>query len=545
MRTIEEMNNYFEALYALKSLYIWRYNGEVVTRQNIQDIYHEEHKSNPNSQYNSDYYTKKFIEATADPVHPRIASDCSGAFYQLHGSDTNAQGFYDDCTTKGNIATINPSVACMVFKGTPQNITHIGWNLGTGYTIEMESSATNCVKRKLSEGTWTYYGLPSWVDYSKNSTPNTTSIDTPVIPKVETTTPVVRNNIKCIDISHHNSLTDWNLLYSQIKDVIIRIGYRGSSTGALAIDNKFKEHITQAVSHKMQIGIYYYDQSINEAEAIEQADWCINMLKGYNITYPIYIDSEYANKEHTGRADGISVKQRTKNVIAFCERIKSKGYKAGVYASDSWFKSMLNFDEIKGYEIWVARYSTVKPSIPKYEGWQYGSEQFAWAVKPIDVNIFYKDYVSNVSTVVTNPTTNTKVKPLEQETELLCIATGNVYSHTSPDADASTRSVLIKNEELVNAVAVTSNGYWKLSTGNYVNGKYCHAVIGTVFNCNTVNVRSSADSTSKATDKVHNIIDSLNVGAQVSIMKTEKGFYKIKTSDGLVGYTSAKYIQIR
>ena len=94
-------------------------------------------------------------------------------------------------------------------------------------------------------------------------------------------------------------------------------------------------------------------------------------------------------KDHDGRADNISKDQRTKNIIAFCNTISNANKVSGVYASDSWFKSMLNFDQIKNYNIWCARYSTQKPTISKYDIWQYGSEQFIWGQKPIDVNWIY------------------------------------------------------------------------------------------------------------------------------------------------------------
>ena len=92
-------------------------------------------------------------------------------------------------------------------------------------------------------------------------------------------------------------------------------------------------------------------------------------------------------------------KQRTKNILAFCKKIQELGYPVGVYASDSWFKSMLNFDQIKNYNIWCARYSTQKPTIPKYDIWQYGSEQFIWAQKPVDVNYIYNLSTNNQNIV--------------------------------------------------------------------------------------------------------------------------------------------------
>ena len=201
------------------------------------------------------------------------------------------------------------------------------------------------------------------------------------------------NQIKAIDLSKYNIITDYKVMAQQIQYVFIRVGYRGSTSGQIIEDDLFKKHIENCISNGIKnIGCYFYDQSLNEKEAVEQAEWVLEKIKPYSekINLPIYIDSEYSNgTTHNGRADNISKDQRTKNIIAFCNTISDAGKISGCYASDSWYKSMVNFDQIKNYSIWCARYSTQKPDISKYDIWQYGSEQFIWGQKPIDVNWIY------------------------------------------------------------------------------------------------------------------------------------------------------------
>jgi hypothetical protein len=195
--------------------------------------------------------------------------------------------------------------------------------------------------------------------------------------------------IKAIDLSQYNVITDYKAMANEIQYVGIRVGYRGGTTGVIVEDKLFKTHIENCITNGIKnIFCYFYDQSINEQEAIEQANWVLDKIKPYNVTLPIYIDSE-AMKDHSGRADNISKEQRTKNIIAFCNTIINANKIVGVYASNSWFQSMVNFDQIKHFNIWCARYSTQKPTIPKYDIWQYGSEQFIWGQKPIDVNWIY------------------------------------------------------------------------------------------------------------------------------------------------------------
>ena len=216
--------------------------------------------------------------------------------------------------------------------------------------------------------------------------------------------------IKAIDLSKYNIVIDYGMLAQQIKHAIIRVGYRSSSTGNIVEDDLFKKHIENCLANGVTVGVYFYDQSINENEANEQAEWVMNKIKPYSVAMPIYIDSE-SSRNHTGRADNISKEQRTKNVLAFCNRIQELGHSTGVYASDSWFKSMLEFDKIKYFNIWCARYSTQKPTIPKYDIWQYGSEQFIWGQNPIDVNWIYNLPTSTQK--VENGANTDEIKPIE------------------------------------------------------------------------------------------------------------------------------------
>ena len=218
--------------------------------------------------------------------------------------------------------------------------------------------------------------------------------------------------IKALDLSKYNIITDYKTMASQISHIIIRVGYRASRSGIITEDNLFKKHIENCLANNMHVGIYFYDQSISEVEAIEQANWVIEKIKPYKIELPIYIDSEYSDsKTHGGRADNISKEQRTKNIVAFCNRIKLLGYNAGVYASNSWFKSMVDFNQLKDYNIWCARYSTTKPDIPKYDIWQYGSEYFIWSQNPLDVNWIYN--LSTNTQKVENGANTSEIKPLE------------------------------------------------------------------------------------------------------------------------------------
>ena len=136
-----------------------------------------------------------------------------------------------------------------------------------------------------------------------------------------------------IDISKHNGNIDWNAVKnSGVQYVILRCGYRGSASGVLVEDQKFKRNIQGATAAGLKVGIYFFSQAVNEVEAVEEASMTLSLIKNYRITYPVYIDVESAN----GRADGISKAARTSVINAFCQTIRNSGYTPGLYANKNW-----------------------------------------------------------------------------------------------------------------------------------------------------------------------------------------------------------------
>ena len=51
-----------------------------------------------------------------------------------------------------------------------------------------------------------------------------------------------------------------------------------------------------ALNAGLQVGAYFFTTAINEAEAIEEANWAADRLAGYNVTYPVAIDVEWRSK---------------------------------------------------------------------------------------------------------------------------------------------------------------------------------------------------------------------------------------------------------
>ena len=203
--------------------------------------------------------------------------------------------------------------------------------------------------------------------------------------------------LKVIDVSQWNGVITWPTVAKNVDAVIIRAGYRGyGSAGTLATDPKFKTNIQGAIAAKIPVGVYWCSQALSDAEAIEEANYCADLLRGLKIQYPVYLDSEHMGPNASGRADKISKARRTQYGITFCRAMKDHGYTAGLYCSESWYYDAIDgaaFDKA-GFEIWIAKYSSSKP---KYacDAWQYSDKgKIPGITGYTDMNHFYKDYAN-------------------------------------------------------------------------------------------------------------------------------------------------------
>ena len=189
-----------------------------------------------------------------------------------------------------------------------------------------------------------------------------------------------------IDVSKFQGSIDWNAVKADgITFAIIRCGYRGYGSGALVEDSTYRANIQGAINAGLKVGVYFYSQAINEAEAVEEASMVLSLVGGYSLPLGVYYDTESVAG---GRANAISAAERTACAVAFCETIRNAGYRAGVYSYASWFYNALNFANISKYNIWIAQYRDKLSFNYKYNIWQYtGSGRVNGISKPVDMNI--------------------------------------------------------------------------------------------------------------------------------------------------------------
>ena len=197
--------------------------------------------------------------------------------------------------------------------------------------------------------------------------------------------------MKGIDVSQWQGEIDWATVKAAgVEFALIRAGLRGyAPEGRLAEDARFRENAEGAIAAGIPVGAYFFSQATTPEEGREEARYCLELVKPYRLDLPVYIDSEYANAQRTGRADGLSKEARTAAVAAFCQEMEEAGYYAGIYASESWFAQQLG--DVSRYDRWVANW-TGKPTT-SHGIWQYSNTgRVNGIATDVDLDEAYKDY---------------------------------------------------------------------------------------------------------------------------------------------------------
>lgn len=209
-----------------------------------------------------------------------------------------------------------------------------------------------------------------------------------------------------IDVSYHNGNLDWSVIKSAGVDfAILRAAYRGyGDEGTLVKDSKFAEYIRGAQSYGIPVGAYIYSQAITTKEAVQEANYILNIVKNYSLDLPIVFDYEFSpsseGRTNLAWAEGeLNKTKMTDITLAFCNTIKSAGYDVMVYANKTFLNKNIDHEVIEdaGYEIWLAHYTKSTDYTGDYRIWQYTSTGRIPGIadKVFDCNFMYSGDISS------------------------------------------------------------------------------------------------------------------------------------------------------
>ena len=99
--------------------------------------------------------------------------------------------------------------------------------------------------------------------------------------------------------------------------------------------------------------------------AKSEANHVLRLIKGYDLSYPIYYDLE----ENSVREE-LSTKEIAEVAQTFCSIIEDAGYDVAVYANKDWFTNYLTDSYFDTVDHWVAQYNSTCTYQGEYSMWQ-------------------------------------------------------------------------------------------------------------------------------------------------------------------------------
>jgi GH25 family lysozyme M1 (1,4-beta-N-acetylmuramidase) len=196
---------------------------------------------------------------------------------------------------------------------------------------------------------------------------------------------------KGIDVSKFQGDIDWNRVKNDgVEFAFIRLGYRGYESGKIVTDEKYEDNITGCNDAGIDCGVYFFTEALNEEEGREEADYVLELLDGHHVELPIVLDVEQSANTAKTRTKNLSQEDRTKVVIAFCERIKEAGYTPMIYGNLKSMMIMLDFAQLEEYEKWFAYYHYPLRFPYKHRIWQYSANGEVDGIKgSADMNLMF------------------------------------------------------------------------------------------------------------------------------------------------------------
>lgn len=195
---------------------------------------------------------------------------------------------------------------------------------------------------------------------------------------------------KGIDVSQYQGKIDWKkVAKDDIEYALIRLGIRGYTEGEIKEDENFNTNIKGALANNIDAGVYFFTQATSVKEAEEEAEFVLDALEPYNITYPVVLDVETVNSDNA-RTKDLTKEERTEYAIAFCNMIKNAGYTPMIYGNLKSFMLLLDIEQLEDYDKWFAGYDTELYFPYDFKIWQYTDKGKVSGIDTdVDINISF------------------------------------------------------------------------------------------------------------------------------------------------------------
>ena len=141
---------------------------------------------------------------------------------------------------------------------------------------------------------------------------------------------------------------DWDAMKADgVTFAMIRVGYLND------LDPYFKENMEGAISHGIRVGVFLYSMALDEETARQEAQYVLEQIRGYKISYPVAYDVESKYLLDNGKTP----QELANQTNVFCKAIADAGYRPILYGNNQWLTNYVDVSQ-GPYDIWYARYGT-------------------------------------------------------------------------------------------------------------------------------------------------------------------------------------------
>lgn len=177
--------------------------------------------------------------------------------------------------------------------------------------------------------------------------------------------------VKGIDVSEYNGEVDWEQVKAQgYTYAMIKIG-DGQEPEQFEddIDEQFEANYQGAKAAGLKVGAYHVCCCRTVADARKEAEYCLKILNGRDLDYPVAYDMEMPGNFANGK------KNTTAMAKAFCKKIQNAGYTPMIYSSAYYLNTYFNWNKLSDVKVWVANYGVREPDFSGVcHMWQYDNE---------------------------------------------------------------------------------------------------------------------------------------------------------------------------
>lgn len=193
-----------------------------------------------------------------------------------------------------------------------------------------------------------------------------------------------------IDVSVWQESIDWSQVKGAgIQFAMIRLGYRSMAEGVLKEDSCAKANYTGAAAAGIPVGGYFFSQAVSVEEAEQEAQFVLDMVRGWDIQMPIVYDWEHTGEET--RTANVDARTLTDCARAFCQKLEKAGYQAMVYFNTYQAENSMYLEELADYPFWLAQYDQPMDFAHRVDMWQYTDQgKVPGITGDVDMNLYFR-----------------------------------------------------------------------------------------------------------------------------------------------------------